>query len=70
MAEEMTLGEICGVFSFLMVVVLLGFAGGEVWGEDAGKKQLVQELCSKTEYDFCEQVPQAPIYKIKLAKEE
>lgn len=34
------------------------------------RTKIAQKLCSKTKYDFCEQVPQAPIYNIKLAKEE
>lgn len=32
------------------------------------RKQLVQELCAKSDYDFCEQVPQKPVYVLKRGK--
>lgn len=34
------------------------------------RTNIAQKLCSKTKYDFCEQVPQVPIFKIRSAKEE
>lgn len=54
------------VFCIFVLGLLLGWALlfyniGIVSGED----KLIQELCSKTEYDFCQKVPQTPIYKLK-----
>ena len=35
---------------------------------DNERTKLVQELCSKTEYDFCVKVPQKPVYVLKEEK--
>ena len=35
---------------------------------DDERTKLVQELCSKTEYDFCVKVPQKPVYVLKGEK--
>ena len=35
---------------------------------DNERTKLVQELCSKTEYDFCVKVPQKPVYVLKGEK--
>lgn len=64
----MSLEENLGVVLILMVVALLGFMCGYDCGKDTAKEELVQDLCSKTEYDFCVKVPQKPVYVLKGEK--
>lgn len=64
----MSLGENLCVALFLFIVALLGFMCGHDCGKDWAKEELVQELCSKTEYDFCVKVPQKPVYVLKEEK--
>ena len=66
----MSLEENLCVALFIMVVVVdgIGFMCGYVCGKDMAKEELVQELCSKTEYDFCVKVPQKPVYVLKEEK--
>lgn len=64
----MSLEENLGVGLILMVVALLGFMCGYDCGKDRAKEELVQDLCSKTEYDFCVKVPQKPVYVLKGEK--
>lgn len=64
----MSLGENLSVALFIMIVALLGYICGNDCGKGSAKEELIQELCSKTEYDFCQKVPQTPIYKLKTEK--
>lgn len=64
----MSLGENLSVALFIMIIALLGFICGQDCGKDLAKEKLVQELCSKTEYDFCVKVPQKPVYVLKGEK--
>ena len=54
---------------FLLMILMffiLGCIAGETVGEKDGRKELVQELCDKQQYDFC--VVKKVIYSIKEEK--
>ena len=61
--SEMT-GFCIFVLGLLLGWALLFYHIGIGIGED----KLIQELCSKTEYDFCVKVPQKPVYVLKGKK--
>ena len=64
----MSLEENLSVALFVLFIAGLGFMCGYDCGKDAAKEELIQELCSKTEYDFCVKVPQKPVYVLKGKK--
>lgn len=34
-------------------------------GYQCGRRQMINELCNKSEYDFCQQVSEKKIYELK-----
>ena len=50
----------------LLMFFILGCIAGEIVGKKDGRKELVQELCDKQQYDFC--VVKKVIYSIKEEK--
>ena len=53
------------IVTLLMFFILGGIAGDTV-GEREGRKEMIQELCTKQQYDFC--VVETVIYSIKEDK--
>lgn len=53
------------ILMLLMFFILGGIAGDTV-GEREGRKEMIQELCTKQQYDFC--VVKTVIYSIKEDK--
>lgn len=49
--------------TILLMCTLIGWSVGESIGETEGRKEMIQELCEKQQYDFCE--PTKIIYKMK-----
>lgn len=49
--------------TILLMCALVGWGVGESIGETEGRKELIQELCEKKQYDFCEQTK--ILYKMK-----
>lgn len=47
----------------LVVVLLMSFIG--VYYYEEGQTDMVQELCTKQQYDFCEIVEHKPEYRLK-----
>lgn len=45
---------------FIAAVIALYFSGYH-----CGRKQMIDELCNKSEYDFCQQVSEKKIYELK-----
>lgn len=64
----MSLEENLCVALFVLFIAGLGFMCGYDCGKYTAKEELIQELCSKTEYDFCVKVPQKPVYVLKGEK--
>ena len=54
------------VFIGIWVIALLTFGLGYVKSED----DLIQKLCTKQQYDFCEVIEQKPEYKLKELKQD
>ena len=50
----------------IIVIALLIFRLGYVKGKD----DLIQKLCTKQQYDFCEAIEQKPEYKLKELKKD
>ena len=50
----------------IIVIALLIFELGYVKGEN----DLIQKLCTKQQYDFCEVIEQKPEYKLKELKQD
>lgn len=48
----------------LIGVAIIAFMCGYDISQTKAKTKLVQDLCSKTEYDFCVKVQQKPVYTI------
>lgn len=46
----------------LLVFFILGCITGDVFGEREGRKEQIQELCTKQQYDFC--AVEKVIYKV------
>ena len=52
----------------LFMCAVAGFAFGEGVGEREGRKEIVQELCAKQQYDFC--TVEKVIYNLKKQSEQ
>lgn len=50
----------------LLMFFILGGIAGDTVGEREGRKEMIQELCAKQQYDFC--VVKKVIYSIKEEK--
>lgn len=50
----------------LLMFFILGGVAGEIVGEREGRKETIQELCAKQQYDFC--AVKKVIYSIKEEK--
>ena len=48
----------------LIIIVALRF------GYTTGEGSLIQKLCTKQQYDFCEVIEQKPEYKLKELKQD
>lgn len=67
MTEEIVdtiLGFIVCIGIFVIILIIYGFAYSN--GED----NLIQKLCTKQQYDFCEVIEQKPEYKLKELKQD
>ena len=55
------------LFLILILIIIIALPSSCSYdiGKIEGKAETVQELCSKTEYDFCVKVQQKPIYTLK-----
>lgn len=58
------LGFIVCVGICVIILIIYGFAYSN--GED----NLIQELCTQKQYDFCEVIEQKPEYKLKELKQD
>lgn len=45
---------------FIAAIIAVFFSGYQ-----RGRQQIVNELCNKSEYDFCQQVSEEKIYELK-----
>lgn len=45
---------------FIAAIIAVFFSGYQ-----SGRKQMIDELCNKSEYDFCQQVSEKKIYELK-----
>lgn len=50
----------------ILIVAAIGLGVGYSIGED----DLIQKLCNKQQYDFCEVIKQKPEYKLKGVENE
>ena len=50
----------------IVVIILIVYGFGYCNGED----NLIQKLCSRQQYDFCEVIEQKPEYKLKEVENE
>ena len=51
-----------------VVVSIMSFIGFYYYGE--GQTDMVQELCAKQQYDFCEIVEHKPEYRLKKERSD
>lgn len=66
MTEEIAdtiLGFIICLCIFTIILIIYGFA------YSIGEDNLIQKLCTKQQYDFCEVIEQKPEYKLKELKQ-
>ena len=62
MKEELADTIVCFAIGFLILVaaaIVLGI------GYSMGEDNLIQKLCTRQQYDFCEVIEQKPEYKLK-----
>ena len=45
---------------FIVAIIAVFFSGYQ-----SGRQQIVNKLCNKSEYDFCQQVSEKKIYELK-----
>lgn len=67
MTEEIAntiLGFIVCIGIFVIILLIYGFA------YSTGEDSLIQKLCTKQQYDFCEVIEQKPEYKLKELKQD
>lgn len=55
---------IFGIGLLILCLVLFGF------GYSNGEDNLIQKLCTKQQYDFCEVIENKPEYKLKELKQD
>ena len=58
------------VLGSMAITLLIGLAICAAEDKSEGKQELIQELCEKQLYDFCEVVEQKPIYRMKGEENE
>ena len=67
MSEALADTIVCYTIGLLiLIVVAIGLGVGYSIGEDG----LIQKLCTKQQYDFCEVIEQKTEYKLKELKQD
>lgn len=67
MKEDLADTIVCFAIGFLILIVA---AIGLVVGYSMGEDNLIQKLCTRQQYDFCEVIEQKPEYKLKELKQD
>lgn len=62
--SDTILGFMICIGIFVIILIFYGFAYSN--GED----NLIQQLCTQQQYDFCEVIEQKPEYKLKELKQD
>ena len=56
--------ELCYIVILIAISTLTSMCSYDI-SRDITRTEMIQKLCSKTEYDFCVKVQQKPIYTLK-----
>lgn len=67
MKEDLADIIVCIAIGLLILIAVFIFLG---IGYSIGEDDLIQELCNKKQYDFCEVIEQKPEYTLKEFKQD